>query len=166
MILSKRRVYQLEVIFASTMAEVLGQTNNQNKIIIQIIYHPSVSYIESYLMAFDIDIIQVAYNGREVLSTWSFIRALNTGTFICFNLINDLQKLGRIALRIVKYCQRSCRLLYPHDFQMENFLSLPISQLNINKPNYYSLSHTQFGSNNDFFQLQKQFVDTFINQNF
>ncbi|CAF1257752.1 unnamed protein product [Rotaria sordida] len=165
-ILLKRRVYQLEIIFASTMAEVLGEPNKPNKIVLQFIYHPSISYIQSYLMAFDLDIVQVSYNGKEVLCAWSFIRALNTGTFICFNLTNDLSTLGRTVLRIAKYCQRNFRFLYPHDFQMERFLSLPVNQSNINQPNYDSISDVQFGSNNDFFQLQKKFVNIFINQNF
>jgi len=143
-------VYQLEVIFASTVAELLEQPNNRNKMILQFIYHPSMLYMQSYLMAFDLDIIQVSYNGKEVLSTWPFIRALNTGTFICYNLTNDLSTLGRSALRIAKYYQRNFRFLYPHDFQIESFLSL-----RINQSNYYSISNVQFGSNNDFFQLQK-----------
>lgn len=143
------------------MAEVLGEPNNPNKTVLQFIYHPSISCIQSYLMAFDLDIVQVSFNGKEVFSTWSFIRALNTGTFICFNLTNDSSTLGRTALRIAKYCQRNFRFLYPHDFQLETFLSLPINQ-----SNYYSISDVQFGSNNDFFQLQKKFVNIFINQNF
>jgi len=137
------------------MTEVLGELNNPNKIVLQFIYHPSISYIQSYLMAFDLNIIQVSYNSREVFCTCSFIRALNTGTFICFNLTNDLSTLGRTALRIAKYCQKNFRFLYPHKFQIEIFLSLPINQSNINEPNYYSISDVQFGSNNEFFQLQK-----------
>ncbi|CAF2107773.1 unnamed protein product [Rotaria magnacalcarata] len=156
-ILFKRRVYQLEIIFASTMTEVLRESNKLNKIVLRFIYHPSISYIQTYLMAFDLDIVQISYNGKEVLCTWSFIRALNTGTFICFNLTNDLSTLGRTVLRIAKYCEKNFRFLYPHNFHIERFLSSPVNQSNINQPNYYSISDVQFGSNNDFFQLQKKF---------
>ncbi|CAF4325185.1 unnamed protein product [Rotaria magnacalcarata] len=36
------------------------------------------------------DVIQICFNGEKVLSTWTVIRALNTGTFICYNLTNDV----------------------------------------------------------------------------
>ncbi|CAF1579515.1 unnamed protein product [Rotaria magnacalcarata] len=63
---------------------------------IQFIYHPCVASIETYLMAFDSDVIHICFNGENVLSTWTFIRALNTGTFICYNLTNDVNSNGAL----------------------------------------------------------------------
>ncbi|CAF1605991.1 unnamed protein product [Rotaria magnacalcarata] len=85
-------------------------------------------------MAFDLDGIQICFNGEKVLSTWTFIRALNTGTFICYNLTKDVLRLGRSALR-----------------QMQH-------------PDYYSSTQEQFGNNHDYFQLQQKFVDIYISQ--
>ncbi|CAF2077940.1 unnamed protein product [Rotaria magnacalcarata] len=72
----------------------------RKKLILQFIYHPNVTSIETYLMAFDLDIIQMCFNGEKVLCTWACIRALNTGTFICYNLTNNLTTLARSAIRI------------------------------------------------------------------
>jgi hypothetical protein len=97
---------------------------------------------------------------------WSFIRALNTGSFICYNLTNDFSTLNRSAARISKYCKRNFKLIYPHNFQMDRFISLTIHQLNLDNRNYYPTSNEQFGQNHDYFHVQKQFVDTYINQYF
>ncbi|CAM4819728.1 unnamed protein product, partial [Rotaria magnacalcarata] len=49
-------------------------------------------------MAFDLNVIQICFNGEKYyLITWTFILALNTGTFICCNLTNDVLRLGRSA---------------------------------------------------------------------
>ncbi|CAF4949572.1 unnamed protein product, partial [Rotaria socialis] len=42
----------------------------------------------------------MCFNGEKVLYTWTCIRALNTGTFICCNLTNNLTTLARSAIRI------------------------------------------------------------------
>ncbi|CAF5092155.1 unnamed protein product, partial [Rotaria magnacalcarata] len=58
-------------------------------------------------------------------------------------------------------------LLYPHQFQIDNFLSLTLYQLrHMQHPDYYSSTQEQFGSNHDYFQLQQKFVDTYISQRF
>lgn len=49
---------------------------------------------------------------------------------------------------------------------MERFLSLRTNQLNLNQYHYYSTTAEQFGQNHDYFELQKKFVDTYINQDF
>jgi hypothetical protein len=165
-ILLSKRVYQLEIVLRSTIAQILEQPNIQNKIILQFIYHPSIKSIDSYLMAFDLDISQVCYNDQKVLYTWSFIRALNTKTFICFNLSTIYAHFVVMHFALQKYSQRDFKLLYPIDFQMNRFLSLTINELNLNQQSYYSTMYDQFGENNDHFGLQKKFVDMYINQHF
>ncbi|CAF4048579.1 unnamed protein product, partial [Rotaria sordida] len=63
----------------------------------------------------------MCFNGEKVLSTWACIRALNTGTFICYNLTNNLTTLGRTAIRII--------------YELGH----------IQNPNYYSSTKEQFG---------------------
>ncbi|CAF3751172.1 unnamed protein product [Rotaria socialis] len=118
---SYRRVYELEITLGSRILEIINESKIPKKLAIQFIYHPCVTSSETYLMAFDLDIIQICFNGEKVLSTWACIRALNTGAFICYNLTNDLVTLGRSAVRIGKYYQRNFKLLYPHQFQIDNF---------------------------------------------
>ncbi|CAF4875125.1 unnamed protein product, partial [Rotaria socialis] len=110
-VLSYRRVYELEITLGSSILEIINESKIRKKLTIQFIYHPCVTSIETYLMAFDLDIIQICFNGEKVLSTWACIRALNTGTFICYNLTNDLVTLVRSAVRIGKYYQRNFKLL-------------------------------------------------------
>ncbi|CAF5081616.1 unnamed protein product, partial [Rotaria magnacalcarata] len=62
---------------------------------------------------------------------------------------------------------KNFKLLYPHQFQIDNFLSLTLYQLrHMQHPDYYSSTQEQFGNNHDYFQLQQKFVDTYISQRF
>ncbi|CAF3402683.1 unnamed protein product, partial [Rotaria sp. Silwood2] len=76
------------------------------------------------------------FNGEKVLCTWACIRTLNTGTFICYNLTNNLETLAQSAIRISKYYQKNFKLLYSHQFQVDDFLCLTV----------YQLAHTQHPS--------------------
>ncbi|CAF1505938.1 unnamed protein product [Rotaria magnacalcarata] len=110
-------------------------------------------------MAFDLDVIQICFNGEKVLSTWTFIRALNTGTFICYNLTNDVVRLGRSAVRIGKYYQKTSNYYILISFKSTTFLSLMLYQLrHMQHPDYYLSTQEQFGNNHDYFQLQQNFV--------
>ncbi|CAF2096314.1 unnamed protein product [Rotaria magnacalcarata] len=91
------------------------------KLTIQFIYHPCVTSIETYLMAFDLDVIQICFNDEKVLSTWTSIRALNTSTFICYNLTNDVVRLGRSAVRIGKYYQKPSNYYILINFKSTTF---------------------------------------------
>ncbi|CAF3627229.1 unnamed protein product [Rotaria sp. Silwood1] len=122
-VLSNRRVYELEITLGSTIFEIINESHTRKKLTLQFIYHPSITSIETYLMAFDLDIIQMCFNGEKVLSTWACIRALNTGTFICYNLTNNLTTLARSAIRII--------------YELGHIQNL----------NYYSSTKEQFGIN-------------------
>ncbi|CAF2925058.1 unnamed protein product, partial [Rotaria sp. Silwood2] len=164
-VLSYRRVYELEISLGSSIFEIINQPNIRKKIVLQFIYHPSITSIDTYLIAFDIDVIQICFDDKNVLCTWACIRALNTGTFICYNLTNNLTTLARTAIRISKYYQKGFKLLYPYEFAINDFLSLTVYELkHTQNPNYYSSTKEQFGSNHDYFRLQKN-LWTYISLN-
>ncbi|CAF1429563.1 unnamed protein product [Rotaria sordida] len=141
----------------STIFEIINEPNIRKKIVLQFIYHSTITSIHTYLMAFDVDIIQICFDGEKVLCTWTCIRALNTGTFISYNLTNNLATLARSAIRISKYYEKGFKLLYPYEFAINDFLSLTVYELkHVQNPNYYSSTKEQFGSNHDYFQLQKK----------
>jgi hypothetical protein len=165
-ILAQRRVYQIDLSLAANVIGFINEPKESKKLVLQFIYHPSISSIQSYLFSFDLDIVQAAFDGQKVLSTWSFIRAINTGTFICYNLTNNLPTLKQSVIRIAKYFQKNYKLLYPHEFVMRNFLSLEIHKLKNYQGNYYSSNYHQFGQNNDYFQLQNKFFNIYVNQPF
>ncbi|CAF4294018.1 unnamed protein product, partial [Rotaria magnacalcarata] len=108
-------------------------------------------------------VTQICFNGEKVLSTQTFIRALNTGTFICYNLTNDVVRLGRSAVRIEKYYQKTSNYYIFINFKSTILLSLTLYQLqHMQHPDYYSSTQEQFENNHDYFQLQQKFVDTYI----
>ncbi|CAF3299454.1 unnamed protein product, partial [Rotaria socialis] len=107
------------------------------------------------------------FNGEKVLYTWAYIRALNTDTFSCYNLTNDVVRLGRSAIRIGKYYQKTSNYYILINFKSAIFLSLTLYQLrHMQHPDYYSSTQEQFENNHDYFQLQQKFVDAYISQRF
>ncbi|CAF1523201.1 unnamed protein product, partial [Rotaria magnacalcarata] len=156
-VLSSQHVYELQITLGSNMLEIINESHTRKKFILQFIYHPSITSIETYLMAFDLDIIQMCFNGEKVSSTWACICAFNTGMFICYNLTNNLPTLARSVIRISKYYQKKFKLLYPYQFEIDDFLSLAVYQIeHTQNHNYYSSTKKQFGSNHDYFELQKK----------
>jgi hypothetical protein len=63
-VLASNHVYQLEVTLASPIGDIILGNNDQQRLIFQFIYHPGFSHIENYLMAFDLDVVQLCYNGQ------------------------------------------------------------------------------------------------------
>jgi hypothetical protein len=164
--LAVNRVYQFEVTLASTIGDILFSTAGPRCVTFQFIFHPNFFYIQNYLMAFDLDVVQLSYNGDRVLGTWAAIQALCTGTFLCYCLSTDIQHLGRTALRLSKYIRRGFTLLYPHDFPIDQFSSLCSGSCNNPNLGHYSSTTFKFGKNNDYFQIQKRFVQLFVDQSF
>jgi hypothetical protein len=148
------------------MGAILFDVNNRKNLILQFIYHPAISSIHSYLMAFDFDVAQSSFNGDQVYCTWAAIRAMTTGTFVCYCLTTEFQKLARTAIRLRKYCERNFTFLYPIHFPMDRFLRYSTSQCDITNSDDYPSSDPQFGRNNDYFQLQKHFVQTYLKHSF
>ena len=131
-----------------------------------IYFQKNFRFIQSYLMAFDLDVVQLCYNGSRVLSTWAAMNALSSGKFLCYCLTRDIESLGKTALRLSKYIRRGFTFLFPHQFPMAEFLALPAASCN--NPRYTNRSslNYQFGQNNDTFCVQKQFVEFFLDRSF
>lgn len=164
--LSSNHVYQFQVTLASTVGDILHDTNGSRCITFQFIFQQGFVSIENYLMAFDLDVVQLCYDGDRVLSTWAAINALSSGTFLCYCLSRNINKLGRTALRLSKYIRRGFTFLYPHQFPMAQFLELESGSCN--NPSFvdHSSINFQFGQNNDSFDIQKQFVRFFLDRSF
>jgi hypothetical protein len=161
-VLSSGYVYQLEVNLTETIGDLLLHSNDTKSLIFQFIFQPRFHTIENYLMAFDLDIVQMCFDGHRVYSTWAAIHALTSRTFICYCLSQDIETLGRTAIRVVKYICRGFDFLYPHDFPMDRFLSLPFRSCNITNMIPYSSINYRFGRNHDYFGMQKRCVQFFL----
>ncbi|CAF4307813.1 unnamed protein product, partial [Rotaria sp. Silwood2] len=72
-VLSNQCVYEFEVTLRSTIFEIIDEPNQRKKVTLQFVYHSSISSIETYLMAFHLDVIQACFNGEKVLTTWAAI---------------------------------------------------------------------------------------------
>ena len=164
--LSRNHVYQFQVTLATTVGNILLDTNGSRCLTFQFIFQRGFSSIENYLMAFDLDVVQSCYDGTRVLSTWAAINALSSGTFLCYCLSRDMTKLGKTAIRLSKYIRRGFTFLYPHQFPMAQFLALPSGLCNDPQFFYHSSMNYQFGQNNDSFDIQKQFVQFFLDRYF
>ena len=81
-ILSLNHVYQFQVTLASTVGDILLDTNGPRCITFQFIFQEGFLTIDNYLIAFDLDVVQLCYDGDRVLSTWAAINALCSGTFV------------------------------------------------------------------------------------
>ena len=165
-ILSLNHVYQFQVTLASTVGDILLDTNYPRCITFQFIFQEGFLTIDKYLIAFDLDVVQLCYDGDRVLSTWAAINALSSGTFLCYCLSRDINKLGRAALRLSKYIRRGFTFLYPHQFPMAQFLTLDSGSCNNPSFRDHSSINYQFGQNNDYFDVQKQFVRFFLDRSF
>ncbi|CAF4124322.1 unnamed protein product [Adineta steineri] len=62
----------------------------------------------------DMDICQVGFTGDRIISTFPFLQALATKSFIVYNLHARSPK--HLCTRIAKYCNRGFKLLQPIDF--------------------------------------------------
>ena len=66
--LALNHVYQFEVTLASTIGDILLSTNGPRCVTFQFIFHPNFFSIQNYLMAFDLDVVQLSYNDHRVHS--------------------------------------------------------------------------------------------------
>ncbi|CAF3091601.1 unnamed protein product [Rotaria socialis] len=71
----------------------------------------SLSHI---LYNFDLDICQVAFIGDKIISTFPFLEALATKSFIVYSLHAEVAR--HICTRIEKYCKKGFHLLEPIGF--------------------------------------------------
>ncbi|CAF1023470.1 unnamed protein product [Adineta steineri] len=74
----------------------------------------SKSPLSHVLHNFDMDISQVAFTGDRIISTFAFLQALATKSFIVYSLHAETSK--NVCNRIAKYCKRGFTLLEPINF--------------------------------------------------
>ncbi|CAF3628440.1 unnamed protein product [Rotaria socialis] len=63
---------------------------------------------------FDMDICQVAFIGVTIMSTFAFLQALATKSFLVYSL--HAESSNNVCTRIAKYCERGFTLLEPINF--------------------------------------------------
>ncbi|CAF1687666.1 unnamed protein product, partial [Adineta ricciae] len=68
----------------------------------------------SILNSFDIDLCQVGYTGKQLVSTFAFLQAVATKSFIVYSLHGGITK--NVFIRIEKYSKRGFTLLEPTNF--------------------------------------------------
>ncbi|CAF4735612.1 unnamed protein product [Rotaria sp. Silwood1] len=122
------------------------------------------------------DICQVAFTGDKIVSTFPFLQALATKSFIVYSLHARSPK--HLCTRIAKYCNRGFNLLEPLDFDGD-FDSLMIQeeiplhrvehQQYIDDDGEIQLAtkefHRSFLNNVDTFRLQEKFMYSTMNTN-
>ncbi|CAF1446029.1 unnamed protein product [Adineta ricciae] len=116
----------------------------------------SKSPLSHILHNFDMDICQVAFNGHTIVSTFAFLQALATKSFISYTLYARSPK--HLCSRIQKYCNRGFKLLEPVDFD-GNFDVL-MAQEEI--PPYRVEQHQYIDDNGDIQIVQKEFRRPFL----
>ena len=66
------------------------------------------------LQDFDLDCCQIGYNGKQVVCTPSFVESINTGTFMCYEVIKSVIRSRKSnSDRLRKYYMRGFDLLLP-----------------------------------------------------
>ncbi|CAF1345048.1 unnamed protein product [Rotaria sordida] len=127
---------------------------HQQKIRLQFIFglvNSNASYI---LNTFDIDIVQVGYNGIKVISTLGFHQAIATRTFINYKLTQNVQDVHLYIDRCFKYHSRGFTWLCPIKFH----------DLLVQKPLICASKTIDYGFNDfyfnvDSFRVQECFLD-------
>ena len=160
--MSTGRVYQLQATLLDTVDDLLHVRALQPTTF-QFIFQPNFQSIDNYLMAFDLDVVQLCFDGARVYGTWAAVQALTSGTFLAYSLRPEIEHLGRAAVRITKYIRRGFNFLYPRDFPIHRLLSLPLTICNRPISPYPSTSR-RFGLNNDSLGIQKQFARFFLTE--
>ncbi|CAF3285241.1 unnamed protein product [Rotaria sp. Silwood2] len=113
--------------------------------------------VSHILHNFDMDICQVAFTGDKIVSTFPFLQALATKSFIVYSLHARSPK--HLCTRIAKYCNRGFNLLEPLDFDGD-FDSLMIQE----EVPLYRVEHQQYIDDDGEIQFAtKEFHRSFLN---
>ncbi|CAF4705188.1 unnamed protein product, partial [Rotaria sp. Silwood2] len=105
---------------------------------------------------FDMDICQVAFTGDKVVSTFPFLQALATKSFIVYSLHARSSK--HVCTRIAKYCHRGFNLLVTIDFDGDFDTLMAQEEIPL-----YRVEHVQYIGDDDEIQLAtKEFRRSFV----
>ncbi|CAF4431927.1 unnamed protein product [Rotaria magnacalcarata] len=111
---------------------------------------------------FDMDICQVVFTGNKIISTFSFLQALATRSFIVYSLHAESPK--HLCTRIAKYCNRGFDLLVPINFDGDFELMMAQEETPL-----YRVEHHQYINDDgdiqiatkEFYRVSAHNVDTF-----
>ncbi|CAF2050749.1 unnamed protein product [Rotaria magnacalcarata] len=109
------------------------------------------------LHSFDMDICQIAFTGDKIVSTFPFLQALATKSFIVYSLHARSPK--HLCTRIAKYCNRGFNLLETVNFDGEFDSLMEQEEIPL-----YRVEHVTYIDNDGEIQFAtKEFHRSFIN---
>ncbi|CAM4767376.1 unnamed protein product [Rotaria magnacalcarata] len=129
---------------------------HHQKIRVQFIYGRPNSNSSFVLNTFDIDFVQVGYNGFKLISTLGFYQAIATRTFINYKLTRNIYDVDLYIDRCFKYYFRGFTWLCPMDYD-DLMAQKPV--VSASKTIDYGFNDFYF--NADSFEVQKAFLDLY-----
>ncbi|CAF2143857.1 unnamed protein product [Rotaria magnacalcarata] len=152
-----------------SQANIIAETNLNNKVIefvlcfdheqkirLQFIFGRPNCNISFVLNTFDIDVVQIGYNGSKLISTLGFHQAIAARTFISYKLTHDINDVGLYIDRCFKYNLRGFTWLCPMDFD-DIIAQKPI----VCASEAIDYGFNDFYFNVDSFEIQKKFLDLY-----
>lgn len=96
-----------------------------------------------FFQTLDQDCCQIGFNGKQVLTTYSWIQSINTGTFMNYHLMDYNLLTQHTQNRIEKYIKRGFSFLHPkkYDYKKRELEEIEIEQ--------YRYMEIPFEENND-----------------
>ncbi|CAF2100859.1 unnamed protein product [Rotaria magnacalcarata] len=129
---------------------------HHQKIRVQFIYGRPNSNSSFVLNTFDIDVVQVGYNGFKLISTLGFYQAIATRTFINYKLTRNIYDVDLYIDRCFKYYFRGFTWLCPMDYD-DLMAQKPV--VSASKTIDYGFNDFYF--NADSFEVQKASLDLY-----
>lgn len=126
---------------------------NREPLKFQFIFNNKNENVSKVLTGFDMDIVQVAFTGTQLICTLPFVMAIKSQTFINYKLTNDIRDAGSYLHRCLKYMNRSFKWLVPIDYD-EILALMPIQHYYC----HFDYAMNDFYRNVDFFDIQSKFV--------
>ncbi|CAF3240874.1 unnamed protein product [Rotaria sp. Silwood2] len=146
--------------FYGKVSEFVLSFEHHQKIRLQFIFGRPNCNISFVLNTFDIDVVQVGYNGLKLISTLGFYQAIATRSFICYKLTQNIYDVNLYIDRCFKYHLRGFTWLCPMDFD-DCIAQKPV----VSASKIIDYGFNDFYFNVDSFEIQKRFLDlySFIN---
>lgn len=133
--------------------ELIIKLTSRLQLKFQFIYNRINRTTSKILNGFDMDIVQIAYTGTNLICTLSFMSSIKTNTFINYKLTNDIRDVGYYLSRCFKYMNRKFNWLVPNEYD-ENLAQMPLAQTVC----FFDYGMEDFYRNVDSFEIQSKFV--------
>ncbi|CAF1543347.1 unnamed protein product [Rotaria sordida] len=150
---AKSRILETKNIYG-ILIEFTLLIDNDHTQHIQFIFGRETSNMSFILYTFDLDIVQVGFDGYKIISTIGFFQAVATRSFISYGLTNDIHDTIYYLDRCFKYNQRGFSWLCPIDYN--DFLAQkPL----VTEKKIYDYGFNDFYFNVDSFNVQIRFLN-------